>query len=238
MLVMKELDMNLRNYLQNHKLTWKEIIKITQDIIYALLRIHEENVIHKNLHSRNILFLKYKEQWHIGDLGFCGPADKPLGNIYGTLPYMAPEIITGKAEHTFASDIYSLAMLMWEISSGYPPFVNYEHDDYNFVIDINNGMRPEIIPGTPLEFKELMEQCWNADPIKRPNINILKDRIEKMMDNAQQTDDMNYLTHICSVNSLFRNFNSKIYSVMDLFNEIALRESRNIIKCKSFYIND
>ncbi|GES84225.1 kinase-like domain-containing protein [Rhizophagus clarus] len=223
MLVMEELDMNLRSYLQNRTLSWKEIIKITQDIIYALLRIHEENVIHKNLHSRNILFLKNKNQWHIGDLGFCGPADKTLDNIYGTLPYVAPEVIAGK-EHTLASDIYSLAMLMWEISSGYPPFVNYEHDDYTFVIDVNDGMRPTIIPGTPLEYKELMEQCWNADPIKRPNINVIKDKINEMMNRAQQTDYNMNLTHIYSINSLIRNLKSKIYNIMDFC------EPKNIIK--------
>ncbi|CAB4377921.1 unnamed protein product [Rhizophagus irregularis] len=32
-------------------------------------------------------------------------------------------------------------------------------------------MRPGVIPRTPLEYKELMEQCWNADPTKRPDIN-------------------------------------------------------------------
>jgi len=56
MLVMNRMDINLRNYLQqNHnKLTWKERIQITDDIIYALSRIHEENAIHRYLHSGNI----------------------------------------------------------------------------------------------------------------------------------------------------------------------------------------
>ena len=46
---------------------------------------------------------------------------------------IAPEVISGKG-YTFKSDIYSVGILMWEISSGQPPFIsNY----------------PEIIPGTP-----------------------------------------------------------------------------------------
>ena len=58
MLVMDKMDVNLRNYLQqNHnKLTWKERIQITDDIIVALSRIHKENAIHRDLHSGNILF--------------------------------------------------------------------------------------------------------------------------------------------------------------------------------------
>ena len=44
-------------------------------------------------------------------------------------------------------------MLMWEISSGQPPFINYKHDDYNLAMDIINGMRPKIRSGIPSEYK-------------------------------------------------------------------------------------
>ncbi|GBC02286.1 hypothetical protein RclHR1_04540010 [Rhizophagus clarus] len=169
-LVMKKLDTNLREYLKQNqdKLTWKERIKITFDIIDALARIHNENAIHRDLHSGNILYNQYTNYWLISDLGFCGPVNKQLGCIYGDLPYIAPEVIYGE-DYTKASDIYSLAMLMWEISSGQPPFSNYE-GDYDLAMDIVNGMRPKIIPGTPLKYKELMEECWDADPTKRPDI--------------------------------------------------------------------
>jgi hypothetical protein len=35
-------------------------------------------------------------------------------------------------------------------------------------------MRPRIVPGTPLEYKELMEQCWDVDSTKRPDLYTLK----------------------------------------------------------------
>ncbi|CAB5338280.1 unnamed protein product [Rhizophagus irregularis] len=41
-------------------------------------------------------------------------------------------------------------------------------------------MRPKIIPGTPLEYKELIEQCWNAYPEKRPDINTLVNKISEI----------------------------------------------------------
>src|SRR5687768_12079821 len=109
-------DMDLRKYLQhNHnQLTWKEKIYIARRIISAIGKIHDENAIHRDLHSGNILYIENVNEWYTSDLGFCGPADKPLGSIYGNLPYIAPEVITGK-EYTFASDIYSIGMLMWEI---------------------------------------------------------------------------------------------------------------------------
>src|SRR5205823_6150950 len=107
-------------------------------IIYALLLIHQENAIHRDLHSGNILFSQITQRFLISDLGFCGPANKPSSSIYGNLPYIAPEVIAGK-ETTFASDIYSIGMLMWEISSEQSPFINYEHD-YDLTMKIINVM--------------------------------------------------------------------------------------------------
>jgi serine/threonine protein kinase len=177
MLVVNRFDTDLRKYLQqNHdQLTWKGRIQIVLNIIEALFRIHNENAIHRDLHSGNILF---SGRFNISDLGFCGPADKPLKSIYGNLPYIAPEVIAGK-ETTFKSDIYSVAMLMWEISSGQPPFFNYEHD-YYLATNIINGIRPKIVPGTPLEYKNLMIQCWDADTLKRPDIDTLQDKIREL----------------------------------------------------------
>ncbi|POG61721.1 kinase-like domain-containing protein [Rhizophagus irregularis DAOM 181602=DAOM 197198] len=178
MLVMQYMNIDLRKYLQqNHnQLTWKERIQIITDITFALRRIHDENAIHRDLHSGNILFKRGR--FDISDLGFCGPADKPLKSIYGNLPYIAPEVIIGK-EQTFKSDIYSIAMLMWEVSSGQPPFIDCEHD-YDLAMNIVNGIRPKIVPGTPLEYKNLMKQCWDADPSKRPDINTLEKKMREI----------------------------------------------------------
>jgi serine/threonine protein kinase len=240
MLVMDKLDYNLREYLQqNHnKLTWERRMNIIKDIVYAFSKIHEENSIHRDLHSGNILYSQINQVFDVGDLGFCGPIYKPLNSIYGNLPYIAPEVIA-KMEYSFASDVYSIGMLMWEISSGQPPFV-YEHD-YDLAIKIINGMRPRIIPGTPLEYKELMEKCWDADPTKRPDIDTLLDKINDIYRSYLQNENVeqwtNNITKIelnadysmsstSSINSFFRNSSSKMYYFKDL------PEPRNATKGK------
>ncbi|PKY26740.1 kinase-like protein [Rhizophagus irregularis] len=181
LLVMMVLDMNLREYLQQNynQLTWKERIRITFEIIDKLYWIHEKNSIHRDLHSGNILYSQFNDSWFISDLGFCGPADKPSTSIYGNLPYIAPEVINGKG-YTYKSDIYSIAMLMWEISFGQPPFMNYEHDCI-LAINIIDGIRPKIISEIPSEYKSLMEQCWDANPLKRPDINTLYNKMNEIM---------------------------------------------------------
>ncbi|CAB4435827.1 unnamed protein product [Rhizophagus irregularis] len=212
MLVMIKYTMNLREYLQqNHnQLTWNERINITFLIIEALYYIHEENSIHRDLHSGNILYSRYNNCWRISDLGFCGPADKLSTSIYGNLPYIAPEVINGKG-YTFKSDIYSIAMLMWEISSGQPPFINYEHD-CNLAINIINGMRPKIISEIPSKYKSLMEQCWDANPLERPDIKTLKNKMIEIKSYYQNNPNELPQT-IPKVNKeISNNMNSKLFT--------------------------
>ena len=213
MLVMMKMNMDLRKYLQqNHnQLTWKERIQITFEIVNGLDIIHRENAIHRDFHSGNILH-RLPSRFDISDLGFCGPADKPLKSIYGNLPYIAPEVISGK-NTTKASDVYSVAILMWEISSGHPPFINYEHD-YYLATNIINGIRPRIVPGTPLEYESLMKQCWDADPLKRLDSDTLWDKLNKInlyylnKSNEPTQSEINKNFEINKTNSLEINYTS------------------------------
>ncbi|EXX53675.1 Cmk2p [Rhizophagus irregularis DAOM 197198w] len=227
MLVIDYKDMNLREYLQqNHnKLTWKKRIQITDYIMQAVSIIHEENAIHRDLHSGNILFSQINQKFYVSDLGLCGPANIPLDSIYGNLSYIAPEVIVEK-KYSFASDIYSIGILMWEISSGPPPFIN-KHD-YDLAIKIINGMRPKIIPGTPLEYKELMEQCWDADATKRPDISALSVKIAEIYRSYCQNENYEQIINITNTyNSLNTNFNVNSSSTNNSFFENSSKGSSN-----------
>jgi serine/threonine protein kinase len=188
MLVMELLDTDLRKYLQYQQHSWKEKMNIVNCVIMALYNIHFNGAIHRDLHSGNVLYLQDNNCWYVSDFGFCGPADKPLNSVYGNLPYIAPEVIIGK-EYAFASDIYSFGMLMWEISSGQIPFGDYEHN-YDLVMKIVKGMRPKIRPGIPSKYKELMKQCWDTNPLKRPDAKTLLGEIQEML-NYSYNDDAN-----------------------------------------------
>src|ERR1051325_4772206 len=61
-LVMSHMDIDLRKYILQHRneLTWKTKIQIIFEIIKAVRRIHDENSIHRDLHSGNVLYLKDK----------------------------------------------------------------------------------------------------------------------------------------------------------------------------------
>ena len=88
-------------------------------------------------------------------------------DIYGVLPFVAPEVLR-RIPYTLASDIYSFSMIMWEFTSGVPPFDNRAHD-LQLSISICKDERPEIIKNTPQCYVDLMKKCWDKDPLKRPN---------------------------------------------------------------------
>ena len=82
------------------------------------------------------------------------------------MPYITPEVLN-EEPYTKSSDIYSLGVIMTELSSGKPPFYKRKHDT-SLALDICNGIRPEFGKGTPEIYKRLAYRCMNANPDQRP----------------------------------------------------------------------
>ena len=61
--------------------------------------------------------------------------------------YIDPEVVAGNNSFGFESDVYSIGVLLWEISSGKPPF-NGENN-FNLMTKIIQGQRETIVPDTP-----------------------------------------------------------------------------------------
>ncbi|EXX74916.1 kinase-like domain-containing protein [Rhizophagus irregularis DAOM 181602=DAOM 197198] len=160
---------NLHDYLQKNfiNIRWVDKFLILQGVSLGLERIHNNNVIHRDLHSGNMLLSNF---WKVGDLGLSQPANNTLSNneIYGVIPYIAPEIFKGAA-FSKESDVYSLGMIMWELTTGCKPFANVEHD-HNLIFKILDGERPKITEDTPKFYANLMKKCWDSNPSKRPTI--------------------------------------------------------------------
>ncbi|GBC03671.1 hypothetical protein RclHR1_05250007 [Rhizophagus clarus] len=137
------------------------------EIASSLSALFKSNLIHGDFHSGNLLS-EDEFSIYISDFGLSRRVDKSINSndIYGVIPYMAPEVLRGKP-YTKASDIYSFGIIMWEFTSGVPAFNDVPHD-FELSLQICKGHRPEIIEGTELDYVELMRRCWDNDPEKRP----------------------------------------------------------------------
>jgi hypothetical protein len=75
---------------------------------------------------------------------------------------------------------------MWELTSKKPPFYKYEHN-IDLALSILDGLRPKIVEGTPDFYADIMQQCWNSDPLQRPDASLLPKLFEEMM--CKMSDD-------------------------------------------------
>jgi serine/threonine protein kinase len=166
---------SLRDTLSNNfnDILWKDKIKYLRDLLYNLQNAHRLGYFHNNLHSGNLLQLFGTTDIYIADFGLTGPVNKQKSDdkIYGVLPYIAPEVLYGEP-YTSSSDIYSFGVIMAELSSGYPPFHDRKHD-FNLILDICSGLRPEFGIETPDIYKKLAYKCMNANSNERPKANEL-----------------------------------------------------------------
>ena len=182
MIIRKYYGSDLKHYLTNvfYNIDWMgKLYKLTY-IIIGLMNIHNTETIHRDLHSGNIL--NYTDERDdnyytiICDLGLSKSSTTSTDDndeIYGVIPYIAPEIFQGM-KYTTASDIYSFGMIIWEFMTGRRPFWDRIHD-IELIIEICDGLRPPIVTNAPQGYIKLMQECQDSDPNKRPTaVNIKK----------------------------------------------------------------
>ncbi|RIA84884.1 kinase-like domain-containing protein [Glomus cerebriforme] len=138
---------------------------------------YHPNINHFAGHSKNILVNGDKENrtLMIVDFGlFKVLTEKPSPDSkqgIGMLEYTDPMFFKSNNSNFIRdkkSDIYSLGILLWEITSGHPP---YQDIDQIFLSSkIGKGFREKPIKGTPSNYSDLYERCWNDDPNQRPDI--------------------------------------------------------------------
>ncbi|RGB36405.1 kinase-like domain-containing protein, partial [Rhizophagus diaphanus] len=167
---------SLSDYLKKrcNSLEWNDKIQMALDITRGLRFLHSKKIIHRDLHSKNILVNNRKLL--IADLGLSKKLEEvmtsnSLGNEKGVVAYTEPQCLKNiKYKKDEKSDIYSLGVLLWEISSGRRPFINYPQDTALAFHISHNNLREDPIDDTPPKYQELYQKCWESEPKKRPNI--------------------------------------------------------------------
>ncbi|KAG9284116.1 hypothetical protein G9A89_022890 [Geosiphon pyriformis] len=194
---------DMRKYLSTnfHSTSWYDKLSIARHIAWGLEHIHSTGLVHRDLHSGNILQLG--EDWvNIGDLGLCQSVNHEATTttitteekkIFGVIPYIPPEVLRGE-KFTTAGDIYSLGMLLWELSTGKPPFHDCPHDEI-LIMAILNGQRPNITsPLIPPSIRKLIKKCWDANPKNRPTAIEVKYKFI----------ELNHLYNVNNINNRFK----------------------------------
>ena len=91
-------------------------------------------------------------------------------DVFGVVPYVDPKYLNNiknknKNQHYVLnpkSDVYSVGVLFWQISSGHRPFYaeNVEYDA-NLIMKIKEGKRESIVKDTPFKYSNLYKgKCY------------------------------------------------------------------------------
>ncbi len=92
----------------------------------------------------------------LADFGLSRRIEETSKNfkLFGVIPYVDPSLLADSShEFTEKSDIYSLGVIFWEISSGRPPFHNEDRE--LLALRIVQGLRETVVEGTPEDYENI-----------------------------------------------------------------------------------
>ena len=181
--------------------------------------LHERGICHRDLKAANVLIDKHKHvrMCDYGVSKLMGRQDESSkwsvehnrpstsGKI-GTWHYMPPEALRGECRDHKALDVFSFGVLLNEIASGKRPWAEVpEGPGKMFAIQklvATHEKRPQLAHNITLEFRRLIEECWDTHPARRlifdgprgivSRLGAIKDYV---LENPRETPGQNQSAH-------------------------------------------
>ncbi|PKY57744.1 kinase-like protein [Rhizophagus irregularis] len=152
-------------------LDWDDKYRLALQLADAIEFLHDNDIVHRDLHPGNILI--HQNSIKLTDFGLSKKvteASSITSKIQGVMPYVDPKKLNDKNYKLDKKpDVYSIGVLLWQISSGHKPFEGIEQD-VNFSLSLIKGTREKIIDGTPVKYSKLYTECWKYESNQRPNM--------------------------------------------------------------------
>ena len=168
----------LAERLETGPLALNEIVDIGVQAAEALAEAHERGVVHRDIKSSNIM-ITARGKIKVLDFGLAKPLPvlnrasskarlTESGVLLGTVSYMSPEQATGRGEVTNVADIFSLGVVLYEMTTGRLPF---EGETYFQTIEAIKKRAPSAIrkhrKDAPDALVAVIEHMLRKDPTER-----------------------------------------------------------------------
>jgi len=170
-----------------------DAVRISRDMLSALVHAHNSGILHCDLKPANIL-IDSGGSTRLGDFGQSRLSTEQTPAL-GTLYYMAPEqaVLDGVPDARW--DVYALGALLYHMLTGSPPYRTPENEQrlqaaksleerlaaYRQILA--ESPQPDAHrrrPGVDGRLAELVDCCLQRDPLKRlPNAQVALDLLEE-----------------------------------------------------------
>ncbi|RGB41404.1 kinase-like domain-containing protein, partial [Rhizophagus diaphanus] len=145
----------------------------------AVACLHNERIVHRDsvMHSGNVLV--HQNIIKLSGFGLSKrikSSSNTKHKFFGCVPYVDQKKFSGRNKNkklNEKSDIYSVGVLFWELSSGQPPFATEEYD-IDLAIEISQGRRKEPILNTPENYIKIYTD-------NRPTMNQVLERLKSII---------------------------------------------------------
>ena len=155
---------------------------ISYGISQAMKYLHEHQIINSDLRTSNILL---DSELHPYLTDFCTSLINDSSfqiektRVGKILAYMAPEFLRNAElySNTFPIDVYSFGITLYELITELPAWRKFKNF-YQICHAVLSGVRPEMPPSVPSNWKKLITMCWQENPDCRPTFAEICDVLE------------------------------------------------------------
>lgn len=180
---------SLSSVMQKMKLSTAMKLTVLHEAAKAVQFLHMNSVIHRDIKPQNILVfsLEPKSLVHVkltdfGTSRFISDGKMTVTNNVGTISHMAPEALGKNPRIDKSADIYSFAVLMWEVMFEQQAFVEFEwQSDIELHVKAGKRLEMSASSGVNPALIKLIEDCWHHDPSARPPISSLVERLTSLL---------------------------------------------------------
>jgi len=147
-----------------------KVLSIIARVAEALDYAHSNHVVHRDIKPANIMYEPDEDQVKVTDFGIARITDSSktkTGMVLGTPSYMSPEQLAGK-KIDGRSDLFSLGVTLFQMTSGKLPFVGESMAQLMF--KIASDPHPDIhtlVPGIPDCVATIIDKALVKDPDQR-----------------------------------------------------------------------
>ena len=157
------------------RLSEREVQRILKQLIDAIIYIHSQQVIHRDLKLDN-LFISKGGDIKVGDFGLAYQLKsdhEKKRTLCGTPNYIAPEVLDCKKGHSYEADIWSIGVIIYTMLIGRPPFETTNVKETYRRIRHNLYFFPETIK-ISYAAKMLITKILHTEPSDRPSLESIR----------------------------------------------------------------